>query len=328
MRGVAAESPVGWTGLAAIAAAACLLVLALTPLARRLAMRAGAIDEPDARRVHAAPTPSWGGLAILAGFLAPLLAVGVATGTMSAQAVGIGVGCILMSAMGAIDDVRGLPVAPRLLLQVAVALLVIAFGVRFAGLSNPFKAGEYTSLGWLSWPATLVWIVVVTNAINWIDGLDGLAAGVCAIASGALMLMAASNITATGAVLSGMMGAALCGACLGFLPHNFSPAKIFMGDAGAMFLGFALACVSTVGAFKIPTAIAVLAPVLVLGVPIADMVTTILSRAKNRRPIYRPDRSHLHHRLLQTGMSVRQVVLILYGAEIALCAVAFLLFRA
>lgn len=321
------QSPIGLVGLAAIALSAWLLAVLLTPVARRLALRFGAVDQPDSRRVHSSPTPSWGGLAILAAFLVPLLVAAAVTNTISVQIVGIAIGAVLISIMGAIDDLRGLPVAPRLGVQVGVALLAICFGVRFEGITSPFADAGYVNLGWLSWPATLLWIVFITNSVNWIDGLDGLAAGICAIASGALALMAAENIFATGAVASGMMGAAICGACLGFLPYNFSPAKIFMGDAGAMFLGFVLACTSTVGAFKIPTAVAVLPPALVLGVPIADMTTTILSRARNGRPIYKADRSHLHHRLLQAGLSVPQVVMVLYGAELALCLLAFLLFR-
>jgi UDP-GlcNAc:undecaprenyl-phosphate GlcNAc-1-phosphate transferase len=323
-----AEPTLAWPALAAVAAAAFGLVVALTPLARRLSVRWGAIDEPgEARRVHSSPTPTSGGLVILLGFLAPFLIAAAAGGALRAQVVGIAVGCVLMSLMGAVDDRRGLPVTPRLAVQIGVACLVMAFGVRITGLRVPFDAAGYVNLGLLSAPVTLVWILLVTNAINWIDGLDGLAAGICAIASGALAAMAGANLGATGAVLSGLMGAALCGACLGFLPHNFNPAKIFMGDAGAMFLGFALACASIVGAFKVPTAIAVFAPLLILGVPIADVVATVASRAKNGRPIYRPDKSHLHHRLLQAGLSVRQAVLLLYGAEVALCALAFLLLR-
>jgi len=325
--GSSGGSPISLAGLAVIALLACLLAVLLTPVARRLALRFGAVDQPDGRRVHSSPTPTWGGLAILVAYIVPLLVAAVVTHTISMQMVGITVGAALISMMGAVDDLRGLPVVPRLGIQVSVALLVIAFGVRFEGITSPFTEAGYVSLGWLSWPATLLWIVFITNAVNWIDGLDGLAAGICAIASGALALMAAENIFATGAVASGMMGAAICGACLGFLPYNFSPAKIFMGDAGAMFLGFVLACTSTVGAFKIPTAVAVLPPALVLGVPIVDMTTTILSRAKNRRPIYRADKSHLHHRLLQAGLSVPQVVVVLYSAELALCTLAFFLFR-
>jgi UDP-GlcNAc:undecaprenyl-phosphate GlcNAc-1-phosphate transferase len=204
-----------------------------------------------------------------------------------------------------------------LVAQVGCAALLIPFGVRIDVLSHPLHPGGYLYLGAWSYPLTILWIVTVTNAINWIDGVDGLAAGVCAIASMALALMAAQRGQAAPALMAG----ALCGGLLGFLRYNFAPARIFLGG-GALFVGFALASIATVGAFKATTAVAVAVPLLILGVPIVDSAVVITRRLLARQPIYRADRGHLHHRLLARGFTPRQTALVLYAVSLGLSAVA------
>jgi len=312
--------------------AAC-AALALTPLAMRLAHRVGAIDEPGGRRGHAKPTPLCGGLAIFAAFWIAV-AVGAVVGgwTPSIQFWGVLVGGTAIMLMGLVDDVWGLSVVVRVVVQVFIAAVVaIAFDIRIEILSNYFGIGRYIYLNHLAVPVTVLWLVLITNAINWVDGLDGLAAGIAALAAVTLALMGlgahAAAATATAGVAlftAAVFGSALAGSAVGFLRHNLPPARIFMGDSGSMFLGFVLGCIAVIGGFKKAT-LGILVPVLVLGVPIWDLVSTIWLRWRNGQPIHVADSTNLHYRLLSRGISERGVLYLLYAATGALCVIALVL---
>ena len=291
--------------------------LILTPfIEKRVAPRLGAIDQPRGRHAHEQATPTLGGLAI---FVAFWVAVLIFVHPLGNREMGMLIGSLILLPICLVDDVKGLNPVPRLIGQILVASIAVWYGVRIEGLALPL-AGHMTS--WLSlrlWagPLSVLWIVVIINAINWLDGLDGLAAGVAAIASATLAIMAISMQQPVG-----LLAAALVGACLGFLRYNFSPARIYMGDTGAMFIGFILACVSVTGTFKSATAIAVFAPLLILGLPLYDVVSTVWKRVREGKSPMAADRAHLHYRLVDRGLSRKQAVLLMYAMTGALCSLA------
>ncbi|MBU0609663.1 MAG: undecaprenyl/decaprenyl-phosphate alpha-N-acetylglucosaminyl 1-phosphate transferase [Armatimonadetes bacterium] len=297
---------------------------ALTWPVRALAFKIGAVAHPGGRRIHQQPTAQAGGLAIYAGFWVALLAL---TWPLQPPFTGILLGSGLLLVMCLADDIKNLSPWLRLLGQFLVALIAFAGGVAVHGLTNPLSAFtgtyHYLSLGWWSAPLTIIWIMAITNALNWLDGLDGLVAGVAALAGLTIMIGAGSTGIPAVAIAAG----ALAGGCLGFLPFNFNPAKIFMGDTGAMFLGYMLACIAVIGPFKIATAVAILVPLLVLGVPIFDTVTGIIRRLAAGKSPLAADRGHIHHRLIDRGFSVRQAVLFIYSLTAMLCVVALVLWR-
>ena len=293
-------------------AAAALLVAAVvalisTPVVRSLAFRVGAVDVPkDARRMHDHPIPRMGGLAIFFGFMLSVLLFL----PLTPQLRGMLLGGVIIVILGIFDDIFALPAKPKFLIQIVAALIAVWAGNRIYGLSNLniFSSEPYWELGWLSYPITILWIVGITNAVNLIDGLDGLACGVSTISSMTLLVIALVVAEPDVAVLT----AALAGACIGFLPYNLNPAKIFMGDTGSTFLGFILAVVSIQGLFKFYTIISFAAPFLMLGLPIFDTAFAILRRlAKGQSPMS-PDRGHIHHRLIDMGFSQKQAVATLY----------------
>ncbi len=295
------------------------LAVALTPVARRIAIRVGLIDEPVDRSSHASPTPFGGGHAIFVAFWITALAF---DWPPEGPLLGLLIGSTILLIICTVDDSRDLPPVPRLVAQFAVALVAWAFGVRVVEVANPLHAvlgPEYLVMGAWGLPLTVLWIVFVINAMNWLDGLDGLAGGVSAIAALTLALVVAAG---GGAELVIVPVAALAGASMGFLRYNFPPASIFMGDSGAMFLGYMLACLSVVGVVKGPAAVVLLVPLLVLGLPIYDSANTILQRLRSRRPIHHADRGHLHHRLRDRGLSTRETVLLMYGITGLLCIIA------
>lgn len=292
--------------------------LGLTPLMGRLAWAVGALDKPEGRKVHKEPVPRWGGLAILAAFLASL----AFAGGLKGKAIPVALSGALMALVGAVDDKVGLRAGAKLLAQLAAAFLLVALGVRVEFVRNPFGEG-LIYLGLWGVLFTVLWCVAITNTINLIDGLDGLAAGISALVAGTMLALSALH----GRAESALMSAAVLGACLGFLPHNFHPAKIFMGDSGSQFLGMTLASVAIVGALKSATVIALVAPAVALGVPILDTTLAVLRRALTGRPIMMPDRGHIHHRLLDMGLSHRGAVLLLYAISGVLCLLAFLIGR-
>lgn len=290
-----------------------------TPLAKIVAEKIGAIDVPkDKRRMHKTPIPRLGGIAIYLGFLASLLFFGVLT----PEILGIIAGTVIIVIVGIFDDRKPLKASVKLLFQIIAALIVAYSGVTINAITNPFSEG-YIVLGNLAIPITVLWIVAVTNAVNLIDGLDGLAAGVASISSVCLMVIALSASEPNIALFT----ACIAGACIGFLPYNLNPAKIFMGDSGALFLGFVLACISVEGVFKAYTLISFAVPVLVLALPIFDTTIAVLRRIKNKKPIMQPDRGHLHHKLIDKGYSQKKAVLILYAIAGILGASAIVLTR-
>ncbi len=302
---------------------AAVVALVLTLPVRSLAFKIGAVAQPGGRRVHQKPTAQAGGLAIYAGVWIALL---VFNWPLQAPYLGMLIGSALLLAMCLADDIKSLSPWLRLVGQFVVAAVAFYGGVAVHGVTNPLSAlgtYHYISLGWWSAPLTIVWIMAITNAMNWLDGLDGLVAGVAALAGLTIMVGAGT----TGIPVVAVAAGALAGGCLGFLPHNFNPAKIFMGDTGAMFLGYMLACIAVIGPFKMATTVAVLVPLLVLGVPIFDTVTGIIRRLAAGKSPMAPDRGHIHHRLIDRGLTVRQAVLFIYLMTAMLCLAALILWR-
>jgi UDP-GlcNAc:undecaprenyl-phosphate GlcNAc-1-phosphate transferase len=258
---------------------------------------------PSGRRIHETPTPRLGGLAILAGFLVPVLFFL----PPDSGAHALVTGAVLIACLGAVDDAFGLSPALKLAGQIACAAIPVAAGITNDHITLPvFGAFD---LGPGQYPITIIWFVAIVNMINFIDGMDGLAAGVTGIGATTFAILAASLGRADPAI----MAAALAGACLGFLVHNFHPARIFMGDSGSMLLGFIMAGVAVNGVMKSAAAIAVIAPLVVLAIPILDTSFVVMKRLKHGLPVYSPDRSHFHHRFFSIGWSQRKTVLALYG---------------
>ena len=280
---------------------------ASTPPVKILAHKIGAIDVPDGkRRVHKSPIPRLGGLAIFFGFIvAILLFVDI-----DVQTRGILIGTLLIVITGIIDDVKQLRASIKLVVQIIAATIVVCHGVQIVAISVPtfIVSSGILPLKWFSIPITVLWIVGVTNAVNLIDGLDGLAVGISSIATFSLFFIAILAGEPTVALIS----AALAGGCLGFLPYNFNPAKIFMGDTGSTFLGFILSVICIQGLFKGYAIISFLIPFLILGLPIFDTGMAIARRIHDKRPIMGADRGHLHHKLIDMGFSQKQTVAILY----------------
>lgn len=321
----------------------------LTPLAIRLGRRWGALDQPGPRKIHTRPIPRVGGVAVFLGMMAGLVYAAFATGFLPASfhLKGLHWGSLAAAALfvfflGLVDDLRGLSFRWKFAVQIAGSVAVWVCGFRIEGLSLPFVRGD-VDLGVLSLFVTVLWIVGVTNAINLIDGLDGLAAGVALISTLAVAIIALYR----GQIAVAAASLALVGSLVGFLPYNFAPARIFLGDSGSMLLGFVLAVLSIHANQKGATAVAVLGPILVLGVPLLDTGLAIARRlyrlgkggdgggsrvayiARHATIVFLPDRSHLHHRLLEMGLSHKSAVLTLYlGATItALSALSLVLVK-
>ncbi|MDD6219068.1 MAG: MraY family glycosyltransferase [Selenomonadaceae bacterium] len=285
------------------------VALAITPLVMLLAKKTGAIDAPDPRKVHKKPIPRIGGIGIYIAFMVSFLTL-VDFNQLPMETadgiIGLLAGGTIVVLVGIIDDYTNLPAKVKLLGQIAAACAVVAFDVRIDFVTDPF--GDYLYLEYFAIPVTIFWLVGLTNTVNLIDGLDGLAAGVATLASVTIMLVALQDELALVAVFT----SALAGAATGFLFFNFNPARIFMGDTGSMFLGFMLAGISIIGAVKSAATIALIVPVLALGVPILDTSFAIIRRYRGGVPIFKPDKGHLHHRLLDLGFSQRQAVLLMY----------------
>jgi len=287
--------------------AASIACLALTPVVRCVALRVGAVARPGDRSVHTTPVPHLGGVAL---FLAFLLSGGYFAGWNEPGVLGVLVGGALILVVGVIDDVFNLPPSVKLGGMVLAAYVLTLFGVCIDHITNPFDpAGPYVFLANLSMPLTILWVVCCVNVMNLIDGLDGLAAGISSIACFILLFAAVQTGQPHTAII---LVAALGGASLGFLPFNFNPARIFMGDAGSMFIGYTIGAISVLGTLKSTTVVALGIPVLALGLPVFDTCLAIVRRWRAGRPISQADRDHLHHKLLQMGLSQREVVLIMY----------------
>ncbi|MDD4377536.1 MAG: MraY family glycosyltransferase [Eubacteriales bacterium] len=285
---------------------AFVLALIFTPIAMKIAPKIGAIDIPkDERRMHSKAMPRFGGLAIFVGTTASM----VMYMSYDSRVVGVIIGGILIYLLGIIDDLKNLPAKVKFLGQTIVACIMYAFNIRIEFITNYFGEGLNHFGTTVCFIVTILWIVGITNTVNLIDGLDGLAAGISAIASLCIAYVAYIH----GMYLVSCAMLAIAGGALGFLPFNFYPAKIFMGDGGSLFLGFTLSTLSILGPVKGATIIAVVVPVIVLGIPIFDTAFAILRRIANKKPIMEADKGHLHHRLMASGYGQRRAVLMLYG---------------
>lgn len=290
----------------------------MTPIVKAFAIRIGAMDVPkDDRRMHDHPIPRMGGLAIFIGFLLTV----VLFADLTKQMQGVLLGAIIIAILGAIDDIVGLNAWVKFAGQILAAVVAVSNGIVIHLFMNPniFSGTEYIVLESLSIPVTILWIVGVTNAVNLIDGLDGLACGVSAIASLTMFVVALLVSQSNVAVVL----AALMGACLGFLPYNANPAKIFMGDTGALLLGFVLATTSAIGMFKFYAVVTFLVPLMALALPLLDTIFAFCRRILRGQNPFAADRGHFHHRLVDMGLSQKQAVAVMYAitALLGLCAV-------
>jgi len=304
-------------------AASCALSILLTPLMAKLAVKVGAVSVPNHRSVHTKPMPLLGGLAIFLAFICAYFIVmpGIQYTDKDNVAIGLILGGIVIALTGALDDRFNLSPKLKLLGQLIAAVIAVSFGLEIDVINIPFGMNSYPIIEqWISVPLTIVWIIAITNAINLIDGLDGLSAGVSCISAGTILVVAVLMPFSNPMVI--LLCLLLIGSSLGFLVFNFHPAKIFMGDSGALFLGYALSILSILG-YKQATIVSFLVPLLILGVPISDTLLAIIRRKLNNKPISVADKGHLHHRLMNLGFGMRKTVLIIYGISIAfsLCAV-------
>lgn len=299
----------GWAFLA------FLITYALTPLVRKLAFRVDALDQPNPRKIHRQPMPRLGGLAIYVAFVVVVFL----SQSFDIRLLGLLLGGTIIVITGIIDDIRGLSAWVKLIIQIVAALVLFFVGIRVDFLTNPFNG--LVMLGGFAAPITIFWIVGITNALNLIDGLDGLATGTAAIASTTLGIIALME----GNMMIATLDFAISGASLGFLRYNFYPAKIFLGDTGSLFLGFNLAALSVLGLTKSATIISLIIPIVILGIPIMDTSFATLRRYLKHKPIFQPDKEHFHHRFLQKGWSQRKTVLVIYGINGVLGTSAILL---
>ena len=319
---------------------AFIVTFATTPLARQLAWRFGALAKPDARRLHPEPIAQWGGVAIFVGVVVAALLwrqptlsdvrllspsggaqdIAQTAKTLHLSTVFFGCGALVLL-LGLIDDRFELAPVWKFGGQIVIVYLLWRGGVRINTI--PFTSGLATLSDPASFALTALWVLGLTNGINFIDGVDGLASGVCAIGAGCLCLIEIEK----GAIWAASSSAALCGACLGFLKWNFHPARIFLGDSGSLLLGFWLSSIAIAAASKTAAATTLALPMLILGVPVLDTMWAIVRRTWARQPMWRADRGHLHHRLLARGYSPIKTVLVIYTVSLVLGAVAILLAR-
>ena len=292
---------------------AFVIVVLLTPAVGGMARMLGAVDRPDARRINRRPIPRLGGLAIFLGILVPSLAFL----DLSGESRGVLLGAAVATVVGAVDDFRGLSPSVKLFGQFVAAAIPCAFGVWIDHFTFPF-VGVVDLPAWVGMPLTVVWIVAVMNMVNFLDGMDGLAAGVCAISG----LTFATLALSLGKIDAALLSAVVAGACVGFLRHNFFPARIFMGDSGALVLGFTLAAVSISGLLKTASTVVLFLPLLVLAVPIIDTSFVVARRLKHGESPFAPDQSHLHFRFLRRGYSQRRAALTMWAWTASLGAAA------
>ena len=290
------------------------VVVLLTPAVGGMARRLGVVDIPGGRRVNQLPVPRLGGLALFLGLLVPALAFL----HVGHQTRGLLLGATVAVTVGIVDDFRGLPWFAKLGGQIAAAAVLAGSGVWIDRFTLPF-VGIHTLPAAVGIPLTILWIVAIMNMVNFLDGLDGLAAGVAAIAGLTFSVIALS----LGKVDAAILSAIIFGACVGFLRHNFYPARIFMGDSGALLLGFVLAAVSVQGLLKTAATVALFFPLLVLAVPIVDTTFVVVRRLKHGESVFEADQAHLHHRFLRRGFSQRRAALTIWGWCLALAAAAF-----
>jgi len=296
---------------------AFLVSFTLTPVMKKVAVAVGAVDKPDQRKVHKGMMPRIGGIAIYFGFVVAVLL----SGSIDRPVAGLLVSGSLIMILGLVDDIKGISPKLKLLGQVLAGLVLVFFGVEVEFITNPFN-GKIIFLGYyLSIPVTVFWVTGISNAVNLIDGLDGLAAGVSTIAAVTLAVVAWTQ----GQYLAVSLALFLAAGSLGFLRYNFYPAQLFMGDCGSLFLGFNLGALAVMGLSKGATVISLFIPVIILGIPIMDTFFAIIRRFNNKKPIFQADKGHLHHCLLEMGLSHRQTVLVIYSVTFLLGSSAVLL---
>jgi len=327
--------------------------LALTPASILLATRFQVMDKPDGRKVHKAPIPRWGGIAIMGAILVTIGALSTYSKhfgellrftyrlktpaglmgilSLKAQIAGILLGASLVLGLGLIDDKKGVRTSAKLLTEIIAAYIAMTYGVRIAGISVPWGSHYITFPLWVTQIVTVLWLVGMSNAVNLIDGLDGLAAGVAGLVAGTFLIVALlqdqTNVIlfAKQLKLASVLSTCVFGACMGFLFFNFYPARVFMGDGGALSLGFLLGCVAVTGTFKTTAAAAILIPFVVAALPVADMAFSIIRRFRKKADIFQPDRGHIHHRLLDRGWTQREIVLLMYVITLLLSIASMLL---
>jgi UDP-GlcNAc:undecaprenyl-phosphate/decaprenyl-phosphate GlcNAc-1-phosphate transferase len=314
------------------------LTALLVPFVKRLALQFGAVREPRERDIHNGAMPLWGGLAIFVGFIIAMLLMRAGTGQNLVVAVGKGahpilgilLGGLLVTVVGLIDDKYDIPPKAQTAALLAAGLVAALLGARVEGITNPFAhtgTGPYTFENWIRLPlwlsvgATMVWVFLVAKTFDFLDGMDGLASGVAAICASTMALMAAAR----GDVAVALMAAAIGGAALGFLRYNYNPASIFMGTAGAFFLGYMLALLAIVGTLKVQATVSLIVALLVVGVPVFDGLYVVARRIAQRKGPTHADKTHIHHRLRDRGLSVPQVVWAVYAITGACCLTALLL---
>lgn len=315
-----------WIPFSSLFAAALLTSLAATPLARRIAVKLGAIDKPTGRRVNKVPVPRMGGIAIFCGIAAAFAVQYVGTMFLGWPVVLVPspklrvnywmlvlAFCVIFTT-GILDDKFSLKPAQKLAGQVLAAVIAVAGGLVIGDISSPLGP-EFISLGWLAYPVTVIYLVAYVNIINLIDGLDGLAAGISAIASFTMFVLSVMAGRLDAAALS----IAVTGSSLGFLRYNFHPASIFMGDSGSLTLGFALGCSSLLSVTRFAGLTTIIVPLVIAAVPILDTLSAIVRRTRAHVSIGQADRGHIHHRLMDEGFDQRQAVLVMYAWTLMLC---------
>lgn len=331
---------------------ACVASFTATPFSIWLAKRWNVLDQPDPRKVHKVAIPRWGGAGIYIGIIVALIGLyvgfpyfrmllqyrhslydqGRLLGIISLdkQLAGILVGFTSVVILGMIDDRRSVPAISKLLTMIIASLVALNYGVQISGLRLPFL--DYVQFPiLLSQIITVFWIIGFMNAVNLADGLDGLAAGLAVIASATFLAVAIiqgsteTPFIAKQLKLAGVLSAVLCGSCLGFLPYNFSPAKVFMGDGGALGIGFLLGAITVIGTLKTTAVLSIMIPIIVVALPVIDVSLAIIRRFQSKKKITEPDKEHLHHRLLNLGWTAREVVLLVYVLTLILSVAAIFL---
>lgn len=313
-----------WGDIAIAFLLAFITAYVLTPYTMRLAKKVGAIDIPNDRRVNNKPMPRLGGLAVICGFLVSTIYLIIVMNLEHSinlfgseqywlKLLGMFLGITILGVTCFIDDSKGIPSWAKLIAQIVAAIIVVICGVRIENINIPFFDNKIWLQDWFSYILTIGWIIGITNAINLIDGLDGLSSGISLISCVSLLIIFTLNESPLIAIL---LITALGGAIMGFLPFNFSPARTFIGDTGSNFLGFALSIISILGVAKTYTAIVLIAPIIVLALPIFDTLYAIVRRlinGKSIKAVFKADKGHLHHRLMKKGYTQKQAVFILYG---------------
>ena len=323
-----------WWHYLILCAIALAVTAALVPAVRSFAIKHGIVDEPGPRRVNKKPIPRLGGLAMFIGLLVALAVecilelTGIWSGpftedgTLNTRLFGVIIGFAFMVAVGALDDVYSLPPLVKFIGQIIAATIIVCTGTTLGSFKIPFTSSVVHLDAW-TYPITVLYLVCFANVINLIDGLDGLSAGITGIASATLFILTMHLMRGDAASVAII----LVGCCIGFLFYNFSPASIFMGDSGSLFLGLALGTISLLGASRFASVTALAVPIVIAGVPVIDTFSAIVRRLRGHQPIQVADAGHIHHRLLRRGFSQRKSVLIIYGWTALLCVAACIIWN-